>query len=273
MTKYWIAADHPVFDSPAFLEDIILFDVLDRAIRPSAFLRLSDAEHFIIARNRADLAAWVWTSNTIPEDKLMEVMALLQVHFAGRRVHATAKTAVAERIQEYYEALGYHLARFMGLKAYRLDRLHMLTTAGQPRLARMEDADTLCKYQRSFHQDCFDRPLADDPLAGIVAGIQDGVLSVLEVDGAIASFVRATPNPVRDAIVVNQVYTHPEHRGHGYAKYLLGTAIQPALAQGMHAVLYADSKNPFSNAAYWHVGFVLQGEVLEIEMTQEERTV
>ncbi|MGI6691710.1 MAG: hypothetical protein ACOX63_12860 [Christensenellales bacterium] len=48
--------------------------------------------------------------------------------------------------------------------------------------------------------------------------------------------------------------------------------IAPHIAQGMHAVIYADSKNPFSNAAYRRIGFELQGELLEIQMTQEERT-
>ncbi|NLD52860.1 MAG: hypothetical protein GX650_08170, partial [Clostridiales bacterium] len=59
--NYAIRPDHPVFDSPAYQQDIHLLEVLDTVIRPTAFLLLSDGENFVIGRNRLDLAAWVWT--------------------------------------------------------------------------------------------------------------------------------------------------------------------------------------------------------------------
>ena len=33
MPSYWIDSDHPVFDSAGYQKDVILFNVLDRAIR------------------------------------------------------------------------------------------------------------------------------------------------------------------------------------------------------------------------------------------------
>ncbi len=273
MPSYWIDSDHPVFDSAGYQKDVILFNVLDRAIRLTAFLLLSDGEQFVIARNRADLAAWVWTKDGISDKTLEQVLFLLRVHFAGRKVHVTAKAAVTQRIQAFFEGLGYQAVRSIGLVAYRLDKLLPVKPIGHPRLARMEDIDTLCAYQRQFHLDCFAQELTNDPREGLVSAIEKQLFWVLEVDGAIASMVRAMVNERNNALVVNQVYTHAPYRGRGCAKFLVATVVAPALQQGLHAVLYADSKNPFSNAAYQHVGFVSQGEVLEVEMTQEERTL
>jgi predicted GNAT family acetyltransferase len=272
MQAQWIESNHPIFDSAAYQRDAVLFNVLNRVINPTAFLRLSDGEYYIIARNRADLAAWVWTRDDIPEDKLADMLSLLRVHFAGRRVYLTAKVAVAKLAQASFESLGFHMQHSLGLLAYRLDTLKEVQPIGQPCLAVAADIDTLCEYQRCFHRDCFGQELPDDPREGLIAAIENRRYWVLRVDGAIASTARITLYEAGRAIVVNQVYTHPSYRGRGCAKYLVATAIAPHIAQGMHAVLYADSKNPFSNAAYRRIGFELQGELLEIQMTQEERT-
>lgn len=266
----WIDGGHPVFTSRAFERDVDLFNVLDRAIRPTAFLLLSDGGKFIIARNRADMAAWVWTDDALPEDAFQHVLALLRVHFAGGRVLMTAKSAQAARMQAYFEGLCYRLQRSLGLSAYRLDTLNPTRALGTARPANADDLDTLCAYQRGFHRDCFGQELRDDPREALAGTIETLPTWVLEVDGAIASVVIVRPYERRNTVVVNHVYTHPDFRGRGCAKHLVACAVRPWLAQGMHAVIYADSANPVSNAAYRSLGFRLTGTLTEIEMTQEE---
>ncbi len=273
MTARRIESDHAVFNGAAYRRDLTLFNVLDRAIRPTAWLLLSDGETYIIARNRADLAAWVWTQDDIPEHTVQEIADQLRVHFAGRKAHFTAKTPVAGKLESVFEDLGYHVERSMGLLAYRLDTLADTRPVGITRPAQTQDTETLYEYLRNFHYDCFGKELVVEPPATLqtILTAHLDAYTVLELDGAIAGFVRVMVNEPNNAIVVNQVYTHPDFRGRGCAKHLVRTAIAPYIDQGMHAVLYADSANPFSNAAYQGIGFVLQGEVLELEMTQEER--
>ena len=70
---------------------------------------------------------------------------------------------------------------------------------------------------------------------------------------------------------INTVVTAREERCKGYAGMLVGRMCAELRRSGLIPMLYADARNPASNAAYRHIGFELQGEVTEYSFPQEER--
>ena len=264
-----IGPDHPIFESPAYRQDLIVFNVLHRAIRPSAFLLASDGQNFVIGRNRTDLACWVWTRDGIPAPSLEQMLELLEVHFAGREVHVTAKPSIAEAVEYRFLQHGYSQRKRTGFIAYRLDALRPPAPVGETRLANPEDLDLLCDWSRAFHYDCFGEELTGDPRPALEQAVAAGYMTLLYLDGCPACFVRTAPMRDLPCCLVQLVYTHPDFRGRGGAKQAVATSITPYLQQGLYALLYADAANPRSNAAYQKIGFEAQGTVIETVMTKE----
>lgn len=267
-----IKSDHPVFESPAYLNDLLLFNVLDRAIRPTAFLLASDGAHCIIARNRTDLACWVWTSDAISPAGVDEMLDVLQVHFGGREVIVTAKQSIVQAVEERFSGLLYQAPTRTGFIAYRLDTLLAPAAVGQLRAATPDDLDMVCDWCRAFHADCFGQPLTGDPRPLQEAVIAAGHNHLLMVEGRPVCLVRVAPVEGRPYCLVHTVYTPPQYRGRGYAKQAVADAITPYLHQGLFAVLYADAANPRSNAAYQKIGFQPVGTVVELVMARKNAT-
>lgn len=261
-----IQPNDPVFENPGYRRDIVIFNVLDRAIRPSAFLLASDGESYIIARNRADLACWVWTCSDISKAALNEVLDALRLHFGGRELIVTAKLDVVKAVETYFTPLGYLEPTHTGLIAYQLKRLLPAPTVGCLRAAALEDLEMVYEWYRSFYADCFDRPLLDDSRPVLEASIIAGYIHLLMADDKPVCMVKAAPETGKPYCLVHIVYTPPQYRGLGYAKHAVSDAVRPYLHQGLYALLYADAGNPRSNAAYQHIGFEAVGTVVETTM-------
>ena len=255
-----------VFENLEYRRDIILFNVLDRAIRPSAFLLASDGESYIIARNRADLACWVWTGSDITKAALNEIMDALHLHFGGRELIVTAKPDVVKIVENHFAPLGYLEPTHTGLIAYQLNRLLPTPAVGRLRAATLEDLDMTCDWFRSFHADCFDRPLFEDPRPAQEASIIAGYTHLLMAEDKPVCMVKVAQEADKPYCLVHTVYTPPQYRGLGYAKQAVSDAVRPYLHQGLYALLYADACNPRSNAAYQHIGFEAVGTVIETTM-------
>jgi GNAT superfamily N-acetyltransferase len=98
--------------------------------------------------------------------------------------------------------------------------------------------------------------------------IQAGHLDLWEVDGRIVCMVGH-----RDAagvLRVGPVYTPPEHRNHGYARWLTYEVTALALERPdvEHAMLFTDAANPVSNSIYRQAGYLPRGEHVEIEFAK-----
>ncbi len=98
--------------------------------------------------------------------------------------------------------------------------------------------------------------------------VQSGHIDLWEVDGQIACMVGH-----RDAagvLRVGPVYTPPEHRNHGYARWLTYEVTALALERpGVdHAMLFTDAANPVSNSIYRQAGYQPRGEHVEIEFAK-----
>lgn len=267
---YSISSGHPVFSTPMYQKDVDLMNVLDRAIRPSAFLLLSDGEDFVAARNNLKLACWVWTSDNLSKLGLDTVFDLLRIHFAARDAHFTAKPAIADALEIAFSTIGYMTVSEMQLNACRLDAVSPVPKAGDLRKATRDDLDTLYALSDAFHLEAFgeirDRDRAHKQVA---AWVEEGSTHVLEKDGRVAACITAESDVYSSALVIKQVYTLPECRNGGCAAWMVAEICRPAVQQGRHVILYTDKSNPASNAAYRKAGFRVVGSLTEKKMKKE----
>jgi predicted GNAT family acetyltransferase len=75
----------------------------------------------------------------------------------------------------------------------------------------------------------------------------------------------ASRTPVLHGVVrIGPVWTHPGHRGRGYAAAVTAHVCAEAFGAGAKAcTLYADADNPTSNGVYLRLGFEPVGSVVE----------
>ncbi len=245
-------------------------NVLDRAIRPSAFLLLSDGEDFVIARNNPDLACWVWTSDKISKHGLDTVFDLLRIHFAARNAHFTAKPAIADALQMAFFTIGYMMVSETHLNACRLDIVSPVPKAGDLRKATKKDLETLYGLFQGFYKD-ISAEIQEPEIAKkqVDAWVEQEATYVLEREGRIAACITAESDIYSNALIIKQVYTRPEERNKGAAAYMVAEICRPAVQQGRHVILYADKNNPAGNAAYRKAGFRVVGTVVEKKMKKE----
>ncbi len=84
--------------------------------------------------------------------------------------------------------------------------------------------------------------------------IDAGLLWLWELDGEPVHLTGAQPE-VFGARRVGPVYTPAEHRGHGYAGWVVAHLTQQILDAGVRPCLYTDQANPISNLVYERIGY------------------
>jgi predicted GNAT family acetyltransferase len=111
-----------------------------------------------------------------------------------------------------------------------------------------------------------------DSLAVADHMVRSGHVDLWEVGGCVVCLVAH-----RDAagvVRIGPVYTPPEHRNRGYARWLTYEVTARALEQpGVdRAMLFTDAANPVSNSIYRQAGYQPRGEHVEIDFAKRKVT-
>lgn len=179
-----------------------------------------------------------------------------------------AERELAGDAAERFAALsGKHACLFLGMNLYVCTNpLFLPLPPGGLRLLRESDFSFAPRWQAAFRTECgFEMPSPEEcgqtVWRHMAAGSQwlweDGV----PVSQAVVS--GRTPNGMH----FSGVYTPPERRGKGYAKACVGCLTQRFLTGGTpFCSLFADRKNPVSNAVYRSIGYEKRAEVDEIHL-------
>jgi GNAT superfamily N-acetyltransferase len=147
---------------------------------------------------------------------------------------------------------------------YALDAVTMpQTAAGNMVIATGDDVDTVTAWMELFWVEAKLDGVSDlrGPSERAVAA---GQFYFWDVDGVHVAMAGRSER-FDELVSVGPVFTHPDHRGHGYASNLVATLSQQLLDSGVPRLgLGADRENPVSNKMYERVGFYVVTELEEI---------
>lgn len=90
--------------------------------------------------------------------------------------------------------------------------------------------------------------------AAIREALAEGGLWLWEVDG-VPTHLSAVQPPMFGVARIGPVYTPAEHRGRGYAAWVVALLTQQILDAGNRPCLYTDQANPVSNKVYERIGY------------------
>ncbi len=87
-----------------------------------------------------------------------------------------------------------------------------------------------------------------------VVRVAEGRMWLWEVDGEVVHMTGVQP-PSFGTVRVGPVFTPAEHRGHGYAAWVVALVTTMIQTDGHLACLFTDQANPVSNGVYQRIGY------------------
>ncbi|MCB0112263.1 MAG: GNAT family N-acetyltransferase [Caldilineaceae bacterium] len=177
------------------------------------------------------------------------------------RVFISARPEHLPVIQHYYcfdrPAQGTSLHHMLRMVFQRFDAL---TDAPLHAVERLQPADAprieqLLTHGGPFTPDAFD---AYQLAEGVFYGISDGAGKLLAVGGThIVDWQEGVG-------AIGNMYTHPDHRGQGYARLILGAIVRTLQEGGAHnLVLNVNQKNSTAIRIYEQYGFAVHCAFVE----------
>ena len=142
----------------------------------------------------------------------------------------------------------------MKQRIYKLEKVNLRPTpSGSLRRAGRSDTPLVTTWVKNFWAEAIGSEMVGDYLKLAKRLITNGSLYIWD-DGKPLSMAAAT-RPTSNGIVVNGVYTPPEHRGQGYATACVQELSKQLLTQYSFCSLYTDLANPTSNSIYMKIGY------------------
>lgn len=135
--------------------------------------------------------------------------------------------------------------------------------AGRLRRATGDDAPLVLDWYRDFHAEADEQAgRAPDHSQGehvtledVLARISEGSQWVWELPGGEVTHLSGANLPAYGVSRVGPVFTPKEHRGRGYASYVVGELTRRGLEAGHRMCLFTDQANPTSNRIYAALGY------------------
>jgi uncharacterized protein len=187
-------------------------------------------------------------------------LALLADDLAAEQLPGvTGPPLAVERFGRHWiERHGGTVEVLMEERIYRLARVRApRATAGDARLATLDDRDLLAAWLTAFHEEA----IPEIDRERIRRQIEEWDPSIgrqywlLEVHGEPVCLVGAG-SPTPSGIRIGPVYTPPQHRSHGYASALNATVSQWHLDHGRRfCFLYTNLANATANRIYQAIGY------------------
>lgn len=134
---------------------------------------------------------------------------------------------------------------------------------GRLRRATAGDAELVLDWFTRFHAEADEQAGREpDPASGehntldsVLRAVEEGAEWLWETDAGEVVHLTGRSLPSFGVSRIGPVFTPREHRGRGYASYVVGELTRRGLAEGTRMCLYTDQANPTSNRIYESLGY------------------
>lgn len=191
-----------------------------------------------------------------------ETAAALAAPLARARRAVSAVDACAQAADAFADA--WRQRAGVGVRMHRNSHVHRLTGSvdeyeappGHARSATAADRELLVCWLRAFGKEVGDLTAIPEASADLLLGY--GGAAIWEAEGTPVAMAMVAP-AVASAIRVSNLYTPPEHRGHGYAIAVLVAVCRAALVgRAREVVMVTDGVRPMRRVS--RLGFEMLAE-------------
>jgi predicted GNAT family acetyltransferase len=156
-----------------------------------------------------------------------------------------------------------------------LQGIYELNAITSPRLANgsfrpgtLADRETLISFSENFHQESGESINFEAAKRMTERWLNLGNMYIWQSPDGDLACMAAVTRETQTGACISYVYTHPNHRGSGYASNLVAAIARVLLARGKTRLfLYTQMSNPTSNKIYQQVGFRLIADAAKISLS------
>jgi predicted GNAT family acetyltransferase len=220
--------------------------------------RVADDAYWALVADGGDVVAAALRTDTkllLSREEQPGAMALIAADAASPRLDALCGVPASVHAVAAATRLRWISAMAQGIHECRAVE-YRPNVPGRMRLAEPRDREVVARWAQRLSLEALGEPRSDeDALRSTDAHIAAREMFVWEADGRCVSLAAAV-QPTAHGIRINNVYTPPELRGHGYASALVAAVTQHVLDAGRRfAFLHTDLANPTSNGIYARIGY------------------
>lgn len=254
MTIETVTKDAPIFQSEAFLQDIVAFNIMLLIMeRPNTPL-YSDGHSFALAQD-INQDIWAWTLSDIGQSQREEMWKFIEYLCIGKHCRVFLKSVLTQ-------PAALDLTVNNRMFAYQCKKLQPVTLAnGVSKRATEEDRYILA----SIIEAC-DGLNKEDSLEKAARYLSTDVPYLWNDSGDAAVAMAVLKQSAHGYTRIGGVYVRPDCRSMGYERSLIYRISEEILAQGRTPMLYASEKKIVKNKTYTAMGYIRCGQIAEVSI-------
>lgn len=265
-----IAGSDSVIDRMISGDNEIIFNLISLIRIDENAIIYTDDRSYLTAQSNPYTPIWVYTNESIDrmaEDEVIDI--LVQAIEKNENVHiigfAELLKKVFDRVSTKNNAV---FSEYMPMNVYACHELKIVEYKGNVVTPKAEYKSRVANLMKQMARDAEDYDMTDEEAETIADAFEGSTDVLLWKDTDIVALARIAHRDEKYARI-NTVVTDRAYRGNGYAKMLVREISKNILAEGLTPMLYADARNPFSNAVYHNIGYKKVGEVMEYSVAFE----
>ena len=262
-----IAGNDTIIDKMIAGDNEIIFNLISLIQSDKKATIFTDDKSYIVAQSNPLAPIWVYLNENADaqtENDLVYILANLIEK--NKSVHINVQTGF---IQGVFERLsldkGYLFSEHMPMNVYACHEVNAIACKGKVVMPSAEYKECIVLLMKQMAKDAENYDMPDEEAEEIADAFENSDDVFLWKDNEIVALARIAHRNNKYARI-NTVVTDRAYRGNGYAKMLVGKISQNVLDSGLIPMLYADARNPYSNAVYQKIGYERVGEITEFSV-------
>lgn len=265
-----IAGNDTIIDRMISGDNEIIFNLISLIRSDADAMIYTDNKSYLTAQSNSFTPIWIYTNENIDYMAIAEIADILvQAIEKNENVHIIG---FAESLKNVFNRVSAQkkvvFSEYMPMNVYACRELKTVTCKGNAVVPKAEYKLRIATLMKQMAKDAEDYDLTDKEAEDIASVYKDSKDILLWKDSDIIAMARIAHRDEKYARI-NTVVTDREYRGNGYAKMLVGEISKDVMSEGLTPMLYADARNPYSNALYQNIGYEKVGEVMEYKVAFE----
>lgn len=227
----------------------------------------SDLKSYVIGRSHVGLPTWIWTSNDITPEEIINLVNDLDNFLGDGENKITAK----KDIYKLFSQLDYDVSSYFEMGYLSCENpIEPQNKKGRFVRACYSDIMTLAKMwiENEKEMENIDIELYE-AIETVEEWVKDEKFYVLKNEsGKIVCM--AGYSSLDDTAKITHVFTPKEERGKGYCKSLIYSLTKKLIDEGLKPLLYTDYNYKASNKAYQDVGYTDKGILINFTISRQK---
>lgn len=265
-----IAGNDVVIDRMISGDNEIIYNLISLIRSDADAIIYTDDVSFLTAQSNPFTPIWIYTNKSIDslvEDEISDI--LVQAIEKNENVHIIGFVESLKNVFNRVSAIKRVVfSEYMPMNVYACHELKTVVCKGNAVNPKAEYNSRIVTLMKQMARDAEEYDMTDEEAEDIATAFEDATDVLLWKDTDIVAMARIAHRNTKYARI-NTVVTDREYRGNGYAKMLVGEISKDVMSEGLTPMLYADARNPVSNAVYQNIGYEKVGEVMEYKVSFE----